>query len=111
MKLEQIIKLKELGFSTDDILHLAPLMEEDLKSGIAPKVEEPSVKVEALKPEPIPEPKKEELKSVDVNAIMEKLNDLTTLIHASNISSSSSETPKTAEDVIAEIINPSYKKK
>ena len=103
MKLEQIIKLKELGFSTDDILHLAPLMEQDLK--------EDPVKVEEPKPEPIPEPKKDEPKSVAVTAIMEKLNDLTTLIHASNISSSSAETPKTAEDVIAEIINPSYKKK
>lgn len=101
MKLEQIIKLKELGFSTDDIVRLAPMMEQDLK-------EEP-VKVEP-QPEPIPEVK-EEPKSVDVSAIMEKLNDLTTLIHASNISSSSADTPKTAEDVIAEIINPSYRKK
>ena len=96
MKIEDIIRLKQEGFEKEDILALAPFID---------KEEKPAVIPEAVKQEQ-PEAKN------DNKEIMDKLNSLTELIHTSNIrQNSTAEEPKTAEDVIAEIINPTYKKK
>lgn len=96
MKIEDIIRLKQEGFEKEDILALAPFIDKEEKPVIAeaPKVE------------------KQEEKDDKSQAIMDKLNNLTELIHTSNIrQNSTAEEPKTAEDVLAEIINPTYKKK
>ena len=97
MKIEDIIRLKQEGFAKEDILALAPFIDKE-----EPK---PVIQQEA--------PKVEKTETVNNNKeIMDKLNSLTDLIHTSNIrQNSTADEPKTAEDVIAEIINPTYKKK
>lgn len=103
MKIEDIIRLKQEGFEKEDILALAPFIDKEekpeLKSGIVPTAVEGEAKTVTVTKE-------------DVDKMMDKLNGLTDLIHTSNIrQNSTAEEPKTAEDVIAEIINPTYKKK
>lgn len=96
MKIEDIIRLKQEGFEKEDILALAPFID---KEEVKPVIQEA--------------PKVEQTEAVNNNKeIMDKLNSLTDLIHTSNIrQNSTADEPKTAEDVIAEIINPTYKKK
>lgn len=96
MKIEDIIRLKQEGFAKEDILALAPFID---KEEVKPVIQEA--------------PKVEQTEAVNNNKeIMDKLNSLTDLIHTSNIrQNSTADEPKTAEDVIAEIINPTYKKK
>ena len=103
MKIEDIIRLKQEGFAKEDILALAPFIDkeekQELKSGVVPTADVNEMKVSVVTKE-------------DLNNVMDKLNGLTDLIHTSNIrQNSTAEEPKTAEDVIAEIINPTYKKK
>lgn len=103
MKIEEILQLKESGFTVDDIVKLVPLMTEQ-KVEVKPEI--PEVKPEV--------PKAEEKKEVKVETdsnkeIMDKLNELSTLLHISNINNSKGEDPKSVDDVIAEVINPRYK--
>lgn len=104
MKIEEILQLKESGFTVDDIVKLVPLMTEQ-KVEVKPDV------VPEVKPEvPKVEEKKEVKVETDSNKeIMDKLNELSTLLHISNINNSKSEDPKSVDDVIAEVINPRYK--
>lgn len=96
MKIEDIIRLKQEGFEKEDILALAPFID---------KEEKPVIPVEVQKEQPEPKEDKTQI-------IMDKLNSLTDLIHTSNIrQASTADEPKTAEDIIAEVINPTYKKK
>ena len=101
MKIEEILQLKESGFTVDDIVKLVPLMAEK-KEEVKPEVK-PEVKVEPAKTEV-------KVENNDSNKeIMDKLNELSTLLHISNINSAKGEDPKTVDDVIAEVINPRYK--
>lgn len=97
MKIEDIIRLKQEGFEKEDILALAPFID---KEEAKPVIQQEAPKVEKVE------------QNNQNKEIMDKLNSLTDLIHTSNIrQNSTAEEPKTAEDVIAEIINPTYKKK
>lgn len=99
MDKELIKKLSKAGVSSDVILAL--MLDEDEKP-------QPEVKPEPAKqPEQKPEPK-EQPAAVGNDAILAAIEKLTGAVQAANIRNMGGNTPKqeTADDVLAQIINP-----
>ena len=99
--IDEIIKLKNEGFTTDDIVELAKM-----------KSSEP--KIEEVKKEPKVEETKEETELKELNPINElnsfndKIDDLINQIKLNNISKQYIEIPEemSATDILANVINP-----
>lgn len=115
MELNDILALVKAGFTRDEIGQMAQLkaptpnpepVPEPVKE-IAP-VPEP---VPAPRPEPVPEPKPEE---PTMSQLMESIAKLTSAVQANAIAQSvipqGISNPPSAEDMLAEIIRPTYKK-
>ena len=117
--IDEIIKLKNEGFTTDDIVELAKMKSSE------PKIEEvkKEPKVEETKEEPKVEETKEdtkveetkedtELKELnpinELNSFNDKIDDLINQIKLNNISKQYIETPEemSATDILANVINP-----
>ena len=107
MKVDDIIKLLEAGFTKEEITAL------ETGNAAEPKKEEPA-KEEHAKEEPVKEePKKEEQtaqdQSVDLLKLMvSKFEELTGAIHESNTKNSNNKTPEQTapEELLANIIKP-----
>ena len=108
--IDEIIKLKNEGFTTDDIVELAKMKSSE------PKIEEvkKEPKVEETKEEPKVEETKEETELKELNPINElnsfndKIDDLINQIKLNNISKQYIEIPEemSATDILANVINP-----
>ena len=101
MDKDLIKKLSRAGVSSDVILAL--MLDEDDKQTEQPK---PEPKPEPPKPEPAPQPT-----AVGNDAILAAIEKLTGAVQAANIRNMGGSTPKqeTADDVLAQIINPTGK--
>ena len=102
MDKELIKKLSKAGVSSDVILAL--MLDEDEKP-------QPEQKPEPTpKPEPKPEPKQQPA-AVGNDAILAAIEKLTGAVQAANIRNMGGSTPKpeTADEVLAQIINPTGK--
>lgn len=108
MNTESILKLVDAGFTKDDILALAGTAE--------PEKAEPPKNEPAPQPEPEPEPEKPaqpDPNEVRYNELLAAMQKLTGAIQAGNIlNSSNREDPQlSAEDILAEVVNPKPKRK
>lgn len=101
MDKELIKKLSKAGVSSDVILAL--MLDEDEK----PKQEQPKPEQEQPKPKQ-EQPKPEQPAAVGNDAILAAIEKLTGAVQAANIRNMGGSTPKqeTADDVLAQIINP-----
>lgn len=104
MDKELIKKLSKAGVSAEVILAL--MLYEDEK----PEQEQPKPKQEQPKPEQ-EQPKPEQPAAVGNDAILAAIEKLTGAVQAANIRNMGGSTPKqeTADDVLAQIINPGGK--
>lgn len=108
MNAESILKLVDAGFTKEDILALA---------GTAPPEKaEPPEDEPAPQPEPEPEPEKPAQPDPNeerYNELLAAMQKLTGAIQASNIQNSSNreEPPLSAEDILAEVVNPKPNKR
>ena len=113
MNINEILELTRAGWSKDEILLLAQTQTPD-----AEKIEHPTEKEEPKeepKQEPKPEPKPEPVESETdklIKALGLKLDNAVAAMHKSNVNNLEGDTANvlTAEDVIAQIINPKYTK-
>lgn len=108
MNAESILKLVDAGFTKDEILALAGTAE--------PEKAEPPKDEPAPQPEPEPEPEKPaqpDPNEVRYNELLAAMQKLTGAIQAGNIlNSSNREDPQpSAEDILAEVVNPKPKRK
>lgn len=112
MKLEEVIKLLDAGYSKDEIQALngsdtvepEPAADPEPTTAPDPEEDEPA-------PAPAPEPAD---KTLDiVNALAQQVASLTKTIQRSNLlySQQPAQETDTAERILANIINPTYKKK
>lgn len=101
MNLEQILKLGEMGFTKEEILKMAMGTQEPEK--------EPEQ--EPQEPEPQPEPQNESL-STGINALLQDMHETLKGIQNANIQNSRMPEVETKkpEDILAEVIFPTYKK-
>ena len=111
MTFEQIIKLQEMGFTSEDIMELikagdpaAPLKDEPEKK-VEPEKKEESVKKE----EPV---KKVESDDSKFDSLLSKIDTLTSAIQNSNRLNAELTDVRTnqqiVDDMLASIVNPSY---
>lgn len=101
MKLDEIMKLTEAGWTKDEIIALAGIE----RAQEAPKEEAP--KEEAPKEEtPKEETPKEDPNASKLDSIISKLESITSGIQAANIRGSRMPERETAEEALARIINP-----
>lgn len=108
MNAESILKLVDAGFTKDEILALAGTAQ--------PQEAEPPKNEPAPQPEPEPEPEKPaqpDPNEVRYNELLAAMQKLTGAIQAGNIlNSSNREDPQpSAEDILAEVVNPKPKRK
>lgn len=101
MNLEQILKLGEMGFTKEEILKIA--------MGTPEPEKEPEQ--EPQEPEPQPEPQNESL-STGINALLQDMHETLKGIQNANIQNSRMPEVETKkpEDILAEVIYPTYKK-
>ena len=105
MNAENILKLVDAGFTKEEILALA---------GTAQPTEAEPPKNEQPEPEPEPEkPAQPDPNETRYNELLEAMQKLTGAIQAGNIlNSSNREEPQlSAEDILAEVVNPKPKRK
>ena len=109
MNTENILKLVDAGFTKEEILALAGTAQ--------PKEAEPPKDEPASQPEPEPEPEKKPAQpdpnEERYNELLAAMQKLTGAIQASNIQNSSNrEEPQlSAEDILAEVVNPKPNKR
>ena len=108
MNAENILKLVDAGFTKEEILALAGTAE--------PEKAEPPKSEPAPQPEPEPEPEKPaqpDPNETRYNELLAAMQKLTGAIQAGNIlNSSNREDPQlSAEDILAEVVNPKPKRK
>lgn len=93
-KIEDILKLKEAGFTADEMAKLLPLVQSEPQI-----IEQPKVEVAEVKPEP----------KVDTVSIEDKFNKLIERLEANallNDKQPSENADNTIDDVMAKIIEP-----
>lgn len=108
MNAENILKLVDAGFTKEEILALAGTAQ--------PTEAEPPKNEPAPQPEPEPEPEKPaqpDPNETRYNELLSAMQKLTGAIQAGNIlNSSNREEPQlSAEDILAEVVNPKPKRK
>lgn len=108
MNAENILKLVDAGFTKEEILALAGTAQ--------PEEAEPPKNEPAPQPEPEPEPEKPAQPDPNenrYNELLAAMQKLTGAIQAGNIlNSSNREEPQlSAEDILAEVVNPKPKRK
>ena len=97
MKIEQITALKDAGFTAEQIIALAPVLEE------AKPVQEPEKKPVQ---EPVQEPEKSPMEAM-MSAMQEQFADMLKAVQGAMINGSrQTETEMTAADVAASILDP-----
>lgn len=101
MKLDEIMKLTEAGWTKDEIIALAGIE----RAQEPPKEEEPP-KEKELKEPPKDETPKEDPNASKLDSIISKLESITSGIQAANIRGSRMPERETAEEALARIINP-----
>lgn len=102
MKLDEIMKLTEAGWTKDEIIALAGIE----RAQEPPKVEEPPKEEELPKEPPKDETPKEDPNASKLDSIISKLESITSGIQAANIRGSRMPERETAEEALARIINP-----
>ena len=115
MTFEQIVKLQEMGFTSEDIMEL-------IKAG-DPAGDSPEAKPEPApepKPEPAPEPKPEPAPTpdtkdtTDLSAVVNKLDTLISAIQSTNRINAEITDVKSnqqiVDDMLSNIVNPTYSK-
>lgn len=98
MKFNDVIALAKAGFTAEQI---SKLEEMEINVSVEPKPEP--------KPEPKTEPKKQN-EITDLGGIMEELKSMRAAIVNGNIANTQMPKEQTADDILAQIINPSYGK-
>lgn len=88
MKVEEVIKLIDAGYSKDEIDKM-----------LQPE-QEPKPKTEP-DPEPDPEPKTEPKKEPEVDPVLKELQDLKKAVYAMNIMNSAQPEQKSVDDILA----------
>lgn len=88
MKVEEVIKLIDAGYSKDEIDKM-----------LQPE-QEPKPKTEQ-DPEPDPEPKTEPKKEPEVDPVLKELQDLKKAVYAMNIMNSAQPEQKSVDDILA----------
>lgn len=110
MKMNDLMKLVNAGFTKAEIMALAGAEKEAPEPVKAPDPEPEPVK--ALDPEPVkPEPEVDPASDA-IAKLTAQVTQLTTIVQQSNLlrAEQPNINPETAEDIIASIIYPSYKK-
>lgn len=103
MEIKDIFKLVDAGFTKEDIMKLA-----GAEKKAPEKNEQPEVKEEKKDPEP--EVEKEEPKNPKIDDVISKLDTLTKAVQSNNIQQSRQPEPDQLDDILATIIDPTYKK-
>lgn len=103
MNLEQILKLGEMGFTKEEILKMAMATEPDKQPEQEPEKEQEQ--------EPEQQPQNESL-STGINALLQDMHETLKGIQNANIQNSRMPEveAKKPEDILAEVIYPTYKK-
>ena len=114
MKIEQITKLKDAGFTAEQIVALAPILTEEPPKPEPPKPEPPKPvppkpvppKPEPPKPEQKQEPEKSPMEEM-MSSMQKQFQDMMKAVQGAMINGSrQTETEMTAEDVAASILDP-----
>lgn len=116
MNISDILELTKAGWSKDEIIKLASVADAEKNEHPAPEPEKKDAE-KTEHPTPEPEEKKEEPKQESeteklLKALGIKLDTMTTAIQNSNVNHFEQEKANvlTADDVVAQLINPNYNK-
>lgn len=113
MKIEDVMKLVNAGFSKQEIMAIAGAEHPQEASDQAPEPQQIPENTDSKEPDPKPDPKPSPENSYDqaISQLTAQVSQLTSLVQKSNLLRMEQPDiqPETAEDVIASIIFPTYK--